>query len=357
MASDGSSVDVFGYRAVINNSDVIAVSAHGDDDAGESAGAIYVFNPTEGGGYSEIKLNLSDGETQVNLGHNSLSMNSLGLIAASTYDGDRLYIFTPDGGGGYTEAKLVASGGNGFDGNVSINDAGIVFVNRSNSLASIYTSDGFGSYTELQLAAPDTNSTFSINGVVADDGTIVVSSMIALYVHEPDGSSNYVISKRPICTGADGTALAVNEAGVIVVGAKNIPLQDGATTFGSAGGAYVYVPDGSGGYTEYLLTAVDATGGDTFGFVLSINEGSVITVGSRDDDDKGPNSGSVYVFTPDEDGNYVGFDGTVYEPSNTPVELQTFDSTSLTFNGSEAAEVLKEMAGMTLFLGEQEMIG
>ncbi|MTH94483.1 FG-GAP repeat protein, partial [Roseibium sp. RKSG952] len=76
---------------------------------------------------------------------------------------------------------------------------------------------------------------------------------------------------------------------------------------------YVYVPDGAGGYLEYRLEAHDKASNDYFGYSVSIDDDGVITVGSCYDDDKGDNSGSVYVFVPNEDGDYVGPDGTVHE--------------------------------------------
>ncbi|KZK80732.1 Poly(beta-D-mannuronate) C5 epimerase 6 [Pseudovibrio sp. Ad46] len=193
----------------------------------------------------------------------------------------------------------------------------------------MFTPDGSGDYTELQLTAPDSNASFGISGAVQGDGTIVVGASGVLYIHEPDGSGNYSVSKLITGPGGTGSTLAVNEAGVIVTGATS-----------DNGAAYVYVPDGAGGYKEIVLTAHDGASGDYFGQSVSINEDGVITIGAHADDDKGQNSGSVYVFTLDADGNYVGADGTVYEPSDTPPVIESFETTSLTINGSDAAEVL-----------------
>ncbi|WP_193778487.1 VCBS domain-containing protein, partial [Pseudovibrio sp. WM33] len=313
VASDGTSSDYFGERIAVNNSGVVAVTAPRDSDKGNYSGSIYVYTPTEGGGYSEVKLTASDGVAGDYLGDHGFVMNEAGVIAASAYgsDTDKIYIFTPDGSGGYTETKLVASGDDGFGGTLSINEAGVVFADGPGALARVFTPDGEGGYTELQLIAPDTNPSFGISGSVKGDGTIVVGASGVLYIHEPDGSGNYVVSKLITGPGGTGPTLAMNEAGVIVTGATS-----GA---GNTGAVYVYVPDGSGGYQEIVLTAHDRASSDYFGQSVSINEAGVITVGAYLDDARGKDSGSVYVFTPDEDGNYVGADGTVYEPSRTPV--------------------------------------
>ncbi|WP_193776921.1 FG-GAP repeat protein, partial [Pseudovibrio sp. Ad46] len=226
---------------------------------------------------------------------------------------DKIYIFTPDGSGGYTESKLVAAGSDGFGGTVSINDDGVIFADGPGALARVFTPDGSGSYTELQLTAPDSSASFGKSGAVQGDGTIVVGASGALYIHEPDGNGNYVVSKLITGPGSTGTAVVVNKAGVIVTGASS-----------DNGAAYVYVPDGAGGYKEIVLTAHDGASGDYFGQSVSINEDGVITIGAHADDDKGQNSGSVYVFTLDADGNYVGADGTVYEPSDTPPVIHSY---------------------------------
>ncbi len=354
VASDGYVGDVVGEQTAINSSGVIVASAHGDDDVAEDAGAIYVFTPTEGGGYSQVKLTASDGVAKDNLGRAGLSINADGVIVASAYgtDTDKLYIFTPDGSGGYTETKLVASGANGFStwlSTVSINDNGVVFADGPGALARVFTPDGSGGYTELQLKAPDSNGYFGGHGTVSMDGSLVISGKGAFYVYTPDGSGNYTISKVATNSRDYGQVWASNEAGVVVTGLEQAPVEIGSSNIFS-GVALVYVPDGSGGYKEFRLTAPDAAQSDYFGSSVSINKDGVITVGSYKDDDKGEDSGSVYVFTPDENGNYVGYDGTVYEPIGTPV-IETFETTPLTFIGSNASEVLKGGDGADVIAG------
>ncbi|KZK77734.1 Poly(beta-D-mannuronate) C5 epimerase 7 [Pseudovibrio sp. Ad46] len=344
VASDGANSDFYGVRTAINNSGVIAVAAIRDSDKGAQSGSIYVYTPTEGGGYSEVKLTASDGAASDYLGNHGFAMNEAGVIVASAYGTttDKIYIFAPDGSGGYTETKLVASGKDGFGGTLSINEAGVVFADGPGALARVFTPDGSGGYTELQLIAPDSTATFGISGAVKGDGTVVVGATGVLYIHEPDGSGNYVISKLITGHSGTGSTLAMNEAGVIVTG----------TTGGNnlKGAAYVYVPDGSGGYQEIVLTAHDGAASDYFGQSVSINEDGVITVGAYGDDDKGERSGSVYVFTPDEDGNYVGADGTVYEPTGTPV-IETFEMAPVKLIGSAVAEILKGGVGADVIAG------
>ncbi len=346
VASDGSEKLNFGFQTAINVSGVIAVKSR------SGSGTIHVFTPTEGGGYSETELTASV-EAGDRLALQGLSINADGVIAAlgsnSATKSTLIYIFTPDGSGGYTQARLHTNRSDGAQHNVTINDNGVVFADGPGDLAYVYMPDGSGGYTELQLKAPDSNVYFGRHGAVAEDGTIVVNGAGAVYVHKPDGNGNYKVSK--LVTGSNNIeqALATNEAGVIVVGERYYDkLGSPSNTY--EGAAYVYVPDGAGGYKEFRLTAPDASAGDFFGNSVSINDDGVITVGSIGDDDKGSSSGSVYVFTPDENGNYVGYDGTVYEPIGTPV-IETFETTPLTFNGSDASEVLKGGDGADVIAG------
>ncbi|SDR49208.1 VCBS domain-containing protein [Pseudovibrio sp. Tun.PSC04-5.I4] len=348
MASDGAANDGFGIKTVLNNSGVIAVSASIDGDKGPNSGSIYVYTPTEGGSYSEVKLTASDGVARDVLGYNGLSINADGVIVATAYGttSDRIYIFTPDGSGGYTETKLVALGDDGFGHNVTINDAGVVFADSPGKLARVFTPDGEGGYTEMQLTAPDSNASFGISGAVEGDGTIVVGANSALYIYEPDGSGNYAVSKLITERAFGGDQLAINESGVIVAGGEGYSVGSSS----SRGIVGVYVPDGSGSYTQIFLTAYDGATSDHFGNSVSINEAGVIAVGAYFDDDKGNNSGSAYIFVPNDDGNYVGADGTVYEPTGTPV-IETFETPSLEIIGSDAAETLLAGDGADVIYG------
>ena len=78
---------------------------------------------------------------------------------------------------------------------------------------------------------------------------------------------------------------------VAVVGAY------GDDTLGSASGAAYIFTLGDAGWTQTTkLTAVDGSDDDWFGFSVSISSNTVI-VGARNDDDRGENQGSAYIFT------------------------------------------------------------
>ena len=90
-----------------------------------------------------------------------------------------------------------------------------------------------------------------------------------------------------------GRSVAVSDT-TIVVGAY---LDDDAGS--GSGSAYIFNTDGT--YVT-KITAPDGTAGDYFGHSVAVSD-TAIVVGARMDDDKGDNSGSAYIFN--TDGTYV----------------------------------------------------
>ncbi|EEA96924.1 VCBS domain-containing protein [Pseudovibrio sp. JE062] len=327
--SDGDDVDFFGNTTAINNAGVIVASSFNDDDMGENSGSIYVFTPTEGGSYSEVKLTASDGLRKDTLGQR-LDINDSGVILAGAFgnSSDRVYVFTPDGDGNYTETQLALSEDfYAHNRGLAINNDGVISVGGQ-GVVFIYVPDGDGNYTETQLKPPVADNFFGSQVAVQQDGTVVVGSYEATFIYKPDGNGNYALSKfdndlNPLVS----NSFDINSNGVIVRG--------------DSSRVNVYVPDASGGYSKYELTAFDAPSDGQFGRSVSINNDGVVTVGALGALGNADGAGATYVFVPNEDGNYVGPDGTVYELSDTPPVIETFDSTPITINGSENAEVLK----------------
>ncbi|SFK89106.1 FG-GAP repeat-containing protein [Pseudovibrio ascidiaceicola] len=139
--------------------------------------------------------------------------------------------------------------------------------------------------------------------------------------------------------------MAINDDGVIVVGATGND-DDGS----GSGAAYVFVPTGSGGYTEYKLTAPDASEGDEFGFTVAINADGVVTVSAGKGDGKVDDSGAVYTFTLDDDGNYVGYDGTTIEPTGPANETITGTGGADSLNGGAGDDMLTGGASSDVFI-------
>lgn len=75
---------------------------------------------------------------------------------------------------------------------------------------------------------------------------------------------------------------------------------------GDSGSVYVFKRQPNGTYIQtQKLTASDGAAGDLFGYSISTSaDGSAVIIGAYGDDDKGTDSGSLYVFKRQETGNY-----------------------------------------------------
>jgi len=95
-----------------------------------------------------------------------------------------------------------------------------------------------------------------------------------------------------------GISVAVSDE-TIVVGAKDD--DDGGTNSGSA---YVFSLNEEGNwYERKKLTAFDKVEGDKFGCSVAVSDETIV-VGAHGDDDGGTNSGSAYVFSLNEEGQH-----------------------------------------------------
>ncbi|MBY5163138.1 FG-GAP repeat protein [Salsipaludibacter albus] len=321
-ASDAAADDAFGYAVAVDG-DTIVVGAIGDDDNGTNSGSAYVYQPDGNGGYTQTKLTASDAASGDEFGV-SVAVDGDTIVVGASLDDDNgtnsgsAYVYQPDANGGYTQTKLTASDGAAFayfGWSVAVNGDTIVVGaigdsgNESDSGAAyVYQPDGNGGYTETKLTASDGAADDHFGWSVAADGDAILvgaafkggidGSWGAAYVYQPDGNGGYTETKLTASDAAAndlfGYSVAV-DGDIIVVGAT------GGTNSGSA---YMYQPDGNGGYTETKLTASDGLGSDRFGVSVAV-DGDTIVVGSSFDDDNGSASGSAYMYQPDGNGGYT----------------------------------------------------
>ncbi|MCP4494316.1 MAG: hypothetical protein GY820_44500, partial [Gammaproteobacteria bacterium] len=78
----------------------------------------------------------------------------------------------------------------------------------------------------------------------------------------------------------------------------------GARYSGGTGAAYLYLNDGNGNWQlQVKLIANDAAAGDNFGSSVALF-GSTALIGAWGDNDGGPSTGSAYIFSDDDSGNW-----------------------------------------------------
>lgn len=262
MASDGSAYDYFGSSAAVHG-DTAVVGAYADDDKGANAGSAYVFERVGGVWTQTAKLIAADGTNSdyfgcaVGVSGNTIVVGAYGDGDKGTYSGSA-YVFERAGGVWTQKSKLLAGDGaanNYFGYSVGIDGDGIVV-------------GAYGNY-----------------GKVAGSGSA--------YVFERVGGVWKQTAKLIAADGANsdcfGCAVGIS-VDTIVAGA----YRDGDKGAWS-GSAYVF-ERASGVWTQKAkLVASDGSTNDCLGHAVAIS-GQSIVVGAHQDDDKGADSGSAYMF-------------------------------------------------------------
>ena len=227
-ASDGVPFDQFGAAVAVSD-DTIVVGARRTDVVGSDSGAAYVYKPDGGGGHTETKLVSSDGPINDQFGASVAVDGDTIVVGARRADGGgadsgAAYVYTPDGGGGYDEVRARRTG------------------RRTATPTTSSASRSACPATRSSSAPARTTRTARTPG--------------ATYVFTSDGGGGWNAPTKLIAS--DGAAIdwfgvAVGVTGdTVVVGARTRPYPSD-----DSGAAYVYTPDGGGGYDEEPLTPSD----------------------------------------------------------------------------------------------------
>jgi len=317
LAADGASSDYFGYAVAIDG-DTVVVGAYQDGDKGIGSGSAYVFTRTGGTWTQQAKLVPADGAAYDRFGSavavdaDTIVVGAYGDDDKGTYSGSA-YVFTRTGGTWTQQAKLVPADGAASDyfGYAVAVDADTIVVGAykdddkgsASGSAYVFTRTG-GTWTQQAKLVPADGTAGDYFGfaVAVDADTIVVGAYGdddkgdysgSAYVFTRTGGTWTQQAKLVPADGAAyddfGTAVAIN-ANTIVVGAHKD--DDKGTDSGSV---YVFVRTGATWAQQAKLTAPDGTAGDWFGRAVAV-DGDTIVVGAPYDDDKGDNSGSVWVL-------------------------------------------------------------
>lgn len=296
LASDGAAWDHFGRDVATDGTDLL-VGAWNDDDQGESSGSAYLYEPDGQGGFTETKITPSDGQAGDQFGF-GVAIDGGALLVGAGLDDDQgggagsAYLFEPDGQGGFTETKITASDGqpgDGFGKSVSM-DGGTLLVGASGGRSAyLYQPDGTGGFTETKLTPRDGRAGVGFGESVAiDGGALLIGASTAAYLFQPDGSGGFTETK---ITASDGQAedhfghsVALSD-GTLAIGAPEDDNRGHET-----GSVYVYREDGSGGLSETKLVPSDGRERHEFGWSVAL-DGDVLLVGAT-----GPRDGSAYRY-------------------------------------------------------------
>ena len=269
-ASDGVADDHFGLSVSIDGNTAL-VGAYGDDDNGSISGSAYIFRFDGSSWVEETKLLPSDGAADDYFGYSVAIDGNTALVGAYCDDDNgsksgSAYIFTPnsiDPNNWDQQAKLTAPDG-----------AAIDYFGESVSISGDY----------------------AIIGAYGDDDNGSASG--SAYIFRYDGS-NWVQQEKLLAS--DGTMSDYFGGSVAIDGNTALVGANGDDDNGSSSGsAYIFTPneiDPNNWDQQAKLTATDGAASDLFGYSVSIC-GDYAIVGAHLDDDKGYNSGSAYIFTP-----------------------------------------------------------
>lgn len=315
-----SEVGVYEFGCSVSVSgDYCLVGAEGDDDNGMFSGSAYIFKRDGTSWVEQPKLTASDGAASDFFGR-SVSIDGDYCVIGAFGDDDKgdmsgsAYIFKRDGENWTQQAKLTASEGaaeDRFGLEVSISGGYCVIGaygddDKGDSSGSVYIfkRDGTSWIEQPKLTASDgaasdyfgisvsINGDYAIVGAEYDDDKGDDSG--SMYIFKLDGTD---WTEQGKFTAADGAAgdLFGNSVSIsgdyCLVGA----LRDDDRGENS-GSVYIYKRDGTSWTEQAKLTASDGSGLEEFGCSVSIR-GEYCVIGADGDDDNGLNSGSAYLFS------------------------------------------------------------
>ena len=275
-ASDGAAGDMFGYSVSVDG-DTVVIGAWGDDyGAGTDSGSAYVFTRSGTTWMQQAKLNANDvAAYNAYFGYSVLVDGDTAVIGApydyGSYSGSA-YVFTRNGATWTQQAKLNATDGAGFD-NFGIS----VAVNGDTAVIGAYLDDDLGGQSGSAYVFARSGATWTQQAKLnANDGAVGDRFGYSVSV---DGDTVVISAHRDDDRGTD------------------------------SGSAYVFTRSGGTWTQQAKLNASDGAAEDDFGYSVSV-DGDAVVIGAPNDDDKGINSGSAYVYSlGSTDGNApVAFD-------------------------------------------------
>ncbi len=331
-AVDGAGNDTFGYAVSING-DTAVVGAEGDD---ANAGAVYIFERNEGGvdNWGQIaKLIAGDDAAGANFGCAVDIRVDTVVVGANGADGSgAAYIFERNEGGAGNwgqVVKLAASGlitGDAFGRAVAVSgdtvvvgaeghddnadDAGAAYVfgrnqggaNAWGQVIKLTASDGVED--DAFGCAVDTISDTIAVGARYDDDNGTSSGSVYVFERNEGGADAWGQTAKLIASDGGmydyfGNAVAISEdAGTIVIGA-----YEDNDRGDDSGSAYVFDRNGAGTWDQMdKLTASDGAPDDRFGCSVAVS-GDIVAIGTRYGDGASyADAGAAYAFSRDYGG-------------------------------------------------------
>ena len=318
-ASDATSYSFFGTSLAIDGERIV-VGAYGDPNAGNYAGAAYVFVRSGSNWSQEQKLTGSDNSFSDSFGI-SVAIKGQTIVCGAFGDSPfnlsevgSAYVFQRTAGSWVQTQKLGASDAsslNRFGLAVAMSADTIVVGGDGNAelgffsgAVYVFAFDGSNWIEQQKLHAQDARPGASFGYHVAISGDTIVAgapqdavghhTLGAAYVFG-HGSQGWVQQRKLVAKDSDafdgfGLRVAVSEE-TIVVGSLVDPER---ALYGGA--AYVYQRNGQSGWSlSQKVFAFDAARDDTFGYAVAVSNSTVV-VGAPAKSDVAFYAGAAYVY-------------------------------------------------------------
>ena len=316
-ASDDAAGDIFGYATAISDNTAI-VGARRDDDKGTDSGSAYVFVRGVGSWPQQAKLTAADGAAGDEFGYGVWVSGDTAIVGApyddaAAADSGSAYVFVRSGTTWTQQAKLTAADGVAgayFGRSVGVMGDTVVVgaygdddKGAGSGSAYVFVRSGTTWTQQGKLTAADgaAGDSFGLSAAVTGD-TAVVGSLYdddkgtdsgSAYVFVRSGTSWTQQAKLTASDGAanDSFGYTLAASGDTALVTAHFDDDKGA----DSGSTYVFVRSGTAWTQQTKLTASDGMPQDYFGMSVGVS-GDTAVIGAHQDDDKGQQSGSAYVF-------------------------------------------------------------
>lgn len=312
-AFDGETADLFG-RCVAVDGGTAVIGALLDDDQGQDSGSAYVFEDGGSGWTLSAKLTAADGAPNDYFGASASIDGDTMAIGAPAHNGHgAVYVYARTGGAWLPEATLEPDDGvpgDSFGYSVCIDNATIIVGARdvadhgvSSGAAYVFELSG-GVWSQVaKLTAPDgarddrfgtavgVSGTAAIVGAFFDDDNGLNSGSV--YLFDRVGGAWMQSAK---VTPSDGAPVDQFGVSVAIDGDRAVVGSQYDDDRGQdSGSVYVFERIGDAWTEHTKLRASDGAAGDDFGWAVSI-DGGTVAVGADRSDALGADSGAAYVF-------------------------------------------------------------
>ena len=320
LAPDGNNFSYFGISVGLDANTAI-VGATRDDEAGNDAGAAYVFVRDQFGWTLQEKLIGNNTRAEDNFGYAvDVDGNFAIVTAPRNKGGGSAYIYEregtkwtqkrnrvrirmipidPDGATSFGvsveisgDTAVIGASGGVVDGDVV--GAAYIFTRNEPPFWNQHT----------KLVASDREGGNELGFAVAFGGNEIIVGAPKHSVGGLGSGAAYIFEQREDATWAeavklsDGETASEDQFGVSVAISGNFAIsgaQQDDDIAPNAGAAYVFERSGSLWLQRSKITTEDARAGDLFGNAVAMSGGTVL-IGAPGVDDAGPEAGAVYVF-------------------------------------------------------------